>query len=93
MYLFADRGRYLFTGMSRFSSLQACEGVLIYRHETVFFLTGMRLCTDEKEHKIFLIYKEIQIGSVAKSYLTNGLLIYGEIFAHFLIYLEALPQL
>jgi hypothetical protein len=36
--------------------------------------------------KIFLIYKEIQSGAVAKSYMTNGLLIYGEIFAHFLVY-------
>jgi hypothetical protein len=42
--------------------------------------------TDKKENQIFLIYKEIQNGAVAKSYMTNGLLIYGEIFAHFLIY-------
>jgi hypothetical protein len=41
--------------------------------------------TDKKEKKIFLIYKEIQSGAVAKAYMTNGLLIYGEIFAHFLI--------
>jgi hypothetical protein len=33
----------------------------------------------------FYMYKEIQSGAVAKSYMTNGLLIYGEIFAHFLI--------
>jgi hypothetical protein len=26
-------------------------------------------CTDKKENKIFLIYKEIQIGAVAKSYI------------------------
>jgi hypothetical protein len=39
--------------------------------------------TDKKENHIFLIYKEIQSGAVAKSYMTNGLLIYGEIFAHF----------
>jgi hypothetical protein len=32
--------------------------------------------SDKKENKIFLIYKEIQMGSVAKSYLTDGLLIY-----------------
>ena len=31
--------------------------------------------TDKKENKIFLIYKEIQKGAVAKSK-TNGLLIY-----------------
>jgi hypothetical protein len=42
--------------------------------------------TDKKENQIFLIYKEIQNGAVAKSYMTNGLLIYGKIFAHFLIY-------
>jgi hypothetical protein len=39
--------------------------------------------TDKKENQIFLIYKEIQNGAVAKSYMTNGLLINGEIFAHF----------
>jgi hypothetical protein len=33
--------------------------------------------TDKKETKIFLIYKEIQNGAVAKSYMTNGLLIFG----------------
>jgi hypothetical protein len=43
-------------------------------------------CTDKIENQIFLIYKEIQGGAVAKSYMTNGLLIYEEIFAHFLIY-------
>jgi hypothetical protein len=40
----------------------------------------------KKENQILFIYKEIQNGAVAKSYMTNGLLIYGEIFAHFLIY-------
>jgi hypothetical protein len=32
--------------------------------------------TDKKDNKVFLIYKEIQNGAVAKSYMTNGLLIY-----------------
>ncbi len=31
--------------------------------------------------------KEILNGAVAKSYMTNGLLIYREIFAHFLVYM------
>jgi hypothetical protein len=39
-----------------------------------------------KKNQIFLIYKEIRSKTVAKSYMANGLLIYGEIFAHFLIY-------
>ncbi len=33
-----------------------------------------------------IIYKEIKNGAVAKSYMIHDLLIYGEIFAHFLIY-------
>jgi hypothetical protein len=34
-------------------------------------------CPDKKENKLnFLINKEIQKGAVAKSYITNGLLIY-----------------
>jgi hypothetical protein len=49
--------------------------------------------TDKKENRIFLIYKEIQNGAVAKSYVTNAFLIYGEIFAHFLIHYEALPHI
>ncbi len=32
--------------------------------------------TDKKEKKIFLIYKEIQKGAVAKSYIKKGCLIY-----------------
>ncbi len=36
------------------------------------------LHTDKKENKIFLIYKEIQIGSGAKSYIMKGFLIYEE---------------
>ncbi len=49
--------------------------------------------TDKKENQIFLLYKEVQNGAVAKSHMTNGLLINDEIFAHFLIYQEALPHL
>jgi hypothetical protein len=32
-------------------------------------------------------------GLGAKSYMTNGLLIYGDKFSHFLIYYEALPHI
>jgi hypothetical protein len=47
----------------------------------------------KKKRKFFIIYKECQKGSVAKSSKTNALLIYGYIFAHFLIYYEALPHI
>jgi hypothetical protein len=33
---------------------------------------------DKKENKIFLVYKEIQMRSVAKSYMRKGFLIYEE---------------
>jgi hypothetical protein len=42
-------------------------------------------CTDKKENQIFPKDKEIHSGAVANSYMTNGLLINWEIFAHFLI--------
>jgi hypothetical protein len=35
-------------------------------------------CTYKKENQIFLIYKEIQSGAVAKSYMRKGFLIYEE---------------
>ncbi len=41
------------------------------------------LCTDKKEKKIFLIFKEIQMGSGAKSYMRKGFLIYEEIHKYF----------
>ncbi len=37
--------------------------------------------TDKKENQIFLTYKEVQNGAAAKSYMTNGLLIYEERFS------------
>jgi hypothetical protein len=37
----------------------------------------INLHTDKEEKKILLTYQEIQSGSSAKSYITNGLLIYG----------------
>jgi hypothetical protein len=55
-------------------------------HRPFFLKRSFYRTLVKKENLIFLIYKTIQIGAVAKSYMTNGLLISGEIFAHFLIY-------
>jgi hypothetical protein len=46
--------------------------------------------TDKKETQIFLIYKEIQSGAVAKSYMGKGFLIYEEMRQYFPIYEEPL---
>jgi hypothetical protein len=47
--------------------------------------------TDKKEKKIFLIYKEIQSGAVAKSYMRKGFLIYEEMCKYFPIYCMRRP--
>jgi hypothetical protein len=44
---------------------------------------------DKKEKKTFLIYKEIQMGSGAKSNIRKGFLIYEEMRKFFPIYEEA----
>jgi hypothetical protein len=42
--------------------------------------------TDKKEIQNFFIYKEIQSGAVAKSYMRKGFLIYEEMRKYFPIY-------
>jgi hypothetical protein len=49
------------------------------------------LYTDKKENQIFLIYKEIQNGAVAKSYMRKG--IYEEMRKYFSIYEEAVSYI
>jgi hypothetical protein len=49
--------------------------------------------TDKKENQIFLTYKEIQSGAVAKSYMRKGFLIYEETRKYFPIYEEAVSQI
>jgi hypothetical protein len=49
--------------------------------------------TDKKESQIFLIYKKIQYGSVAKSYMRKGFLIYEEMRKYFPVYEEAVSYI
>jgi hypothetical protein len=51
------------------------------------------LHTDKKENRIFLIYKEIQMGSGAKLYIRKGFLIYEEIHKSFTINEEAVSHI
>ncbi len=41
--------------------------LLVYQNHIDIYIE----CTDKKEKKIFLMYKEIQNGAVAKSYITK----------------------
>jgi hypothetical protein len=49
----------------------------------------------KKENQIFLIYmyKEIQSGAIAKSYMRKGFLIYEEMRKYFPIYEEAVSHI
>ena len=49
--------------------------------------------TDKKENQIFLIYREIQNGAVAKSYMRKGFLIYEEMREYLTIYEEAVSHI
>jgi hypothetical protein len=49
--------------------------------------------TNKKENHIFLIYKEIQSGAVAKSYVRKGFLIQEEMRKYFPIYEEAVSHI
>jgi len=49
--------------------------------------------TDKKENHIFLIYKEIQSGAVAKSYMRKSFLIYEEMRKYFPIYEDAVSHI
>ncbi len=49
-------------------------------------------CTDKKENLIFLIYKKIQSGAVAKSYMRKVFLIYDKMRKYFPIYEEAISH-
>jgi hypothetical protein len=50
------------------------------------------LHTDKTENKIFLIYKEIQSGVFAESYMRKVFLIYEEMRKYLVIYEEAVSH-
>ncbi len=56
----------------------------------IVYSAWIRHYTDKKENKIFLIYKQIQMESGAKSYMRKGFRIYEEMRKIFTIYEEAL---
>ncbi len=74
------------TEMFRFPSL--FFGALLHGSERLQ-ITNVEKFTDKKEKKIFLIYKEIQKGAVAKLYMRKGFLIYEEIRKFLVIYEKA----
>jgi hypothetical protein len=59
---------------------------LVFKCQAPIPLLSSTPYTDKKENKTFLIYKEIQIGSGAKSYMRKGFLIYKEMHKYLTIY-------
>ncbi len=57
--------------------------------EAIGRATNLATHTDKKENQVFLIYKEIQSGADAKSYMRKRFLIYEEMRKYFPIYEEA----
>jgi hypothetical protein len=53
----------------------------------------LRHYNDKKENKIFLIYKEIQMGSGAKSYMRKGFSLYEEMRKFVTIYEEGVGHI
>jgi len=58
-------------GMGGWSLFEISKSVVLF---LPYYSWSLR--DGKKDNKIFLIFKEIQKGAVAKSYVTNGLLIY-----------------
>jgi hypothetical protein len=56
--------------------------VLFVLNVAIVYVYTMYICTVKKEKKIFIIYKEIQKGTGANSYMRKGFLIYEKIFSH-----------
>ncbi len=54
---------------------------------------GIYCTLTKKENQIFLIYKEIQSGAVAKSYMRKGFLIYEKMREYFPMYEEAISHI
>ncbi len=67
------------------SGLSVCETGSRIRRYLAFYSCH----TDKKENKFFPIYKEIQSGAFAKSYMRKGFPIYEEMGKYFPIYKEA----
>ncbi len=62
---------------------------LVHRNKILL----INLHTDKKEKEIFLIYKEIKMGSVAKSNMRRSFLIYEEMCKYLVMYEEAVSHM
>ncbi len=71
------------------------RGTFFCEKQDIIFLAVhiFSLYTDKKKFKKILIYKEIQSGAIAKSYMRKGFLIYEEMRKYFPIYEDAVSRI
>jgi hypothetical protein len=67
--------------------------ILLHDCSVKFTIITKDAYTDKKENEIFLIHKEIQGGSGAKSYMRKGFLLYEEMRKYLTIYKEAVSHI
>jgi hypothetical protein len=65
----------------------------LFSERQLCYQSDQSMSTDKKKYNIFLIYKEIQSGAVAKSFMRKGFLIYEEMRIYFPIYEEAVGHI
>jgi hypothetical protein len=61
--------------------------------KNIQFLLPSVIHTDQKGNKIFLVYEEIQMGAVAKSYMRKGFPIYEKMRKYLTMYEEAVSHI
>ncbi len=73
--------------------MPADGGVVRFLRDLMMCAIFRTYCTEKKEKKSLLIYKEIQMRSGAKSYMRKGFLIYEEMRQYLIIYEEAVSHI
>jgi hypothetical protein len=68
------------------SEAHSCKKLIQSDQSEPFPIIFFYVYTDKKVNQIFLIYKEIQSGAVAKSYMRKDFLIFEEMRKYFPIY-------
>jgi hypothetical protein len=85
--------------MDEYVEKDTCLGPLtMYKYMIVLHFVSCNISTfsiytDKKENQIFLIYKKMQSGAFAKSYMRKGFLIYEEMRKYFPICEEAVSKI
>jgi hypothetical protein len=80
------RSRYLIPGYRQHVQIMTKQSYYICILKRLYALI-------KKEKNIFLIYQEVQMGSVAKSYMRKGFLTYEEMRKYLVMYEEAVSHI